>query len=703
MRLKVFTTVVLAAIGIFNGQETLAQTSTPEQEYSRYLTAAQKTPASSSGEQVGLRDGSLSFSQTDVELPGIGPTIRIIRAFRPGNGISGRDTSGNGMGAWELVLPRLKTLTTIKANAYTQDSPHGWQTGNATDARCSEFGSPGTITRVKNPDPIEAESWWGGYQLVNDFGDEETVLSGGVGTTHPGTIARTKSNWVINCLSSTSNGEPGEAFLATAPDGTRYWLDYLVYRFARSAGGVARYNASMLVTRVQDRFGNWVTYHYTAGALDVIDASDGRHVTLANAGAKIASITVTAASGNRTWQYQYDANNALTSVVLPDGSSWQFALDSLAQAYSPALASWGNCLGPVQNDGLTGTSITGSVTAPSGATTTYSMRLLHIGRSYVPQSCVAPLGGGALYALIPKDSWSYAITAKTVSGFGLPAATWTYNYSSGNSSWSSDCSSGCASTVWTDVTDPGGTRNRNIYSNKYDGSENLLLRTETYAAQSGTLIRATDISYAISPHDETNSPYPWRALGVDTMLLRNNTDSTERWAPVLSTTTTQDGVSFNSAVNSYDSFARPLSVHRWSSLGYSRNDATEYYDHLALWVLSQTKRHYNVESGLVDVRYEYDPNTALALQSYAFEKLKATMTYYVDGTLATSKDGNNNTTTFSNWKRGIPRNIQFADGTGVSAVVDDNGWITAVTDENGFATGYGYDAMGRVSAITYPN
>ncbi|MGG6462359.1 RHS repeat protein, partial [Solilutibacter silvestris] len=162
-------------------------------------------------------------------------------------------------------------------------------------------------------------------------------------------------------------------------------------------------------------------------------------------------------------------------------------------------------------------------------------------------------------------------------------------------------------------------------------------------------------------------------------------------------------MTFSSAVNSYDTYARPVSVHKWSSLGYSRNDVTDYYDDTTHWVLGQTKRHYNVESGLVDVRNEYDANTALVLQTYAFEKLKSTMTYYADGTLQTSKDGNNNTTTFSNWYRGIPKNIQFADGTGVSATVDDNGWIRSVTDENGYVTGYGYDAMGRVSGIAYPN
>ncbi|PNS09858.1 RHS Repeat-containing protein [Lysobacter silvestris] len=162
-------------------------------------------------------------------------------------------------------------------------------------------------------------------------------------------------------------------------------------------------------------------------------------------------------------------------------------------------------------------------------------------------------------------------------------------------------------------------------------------------------------------------------------------------------------MTFSNAVNSYDAYARSLSVHRWSSLGYSKTDNTDYYDSIPHWVLGQIKRHYNADTNIIDVRNEYDPYTDLPVQTYAFEKLKATMTYNVDGTLATSKDGNNNTTNYSNWMRGIPQTIQFADGTSVSASVDGNGWIRSVTDENGYVTGYGYDAMGRVSGITYPN
>src|SRR5690606_25023451 len=43
----------------------------------------------------------------------------------------------------------------------------------------------------------------------------------------------------------------------------------------------------------------------------------------------------------------------------------------------------------------------------------------------------------------------------------------------------------------------------------------------------------------------------------------------------------------------------------------------------------------------------------------SFGKLKATLTYWADGTIKTVKDGNNNVSTMSNWKRGTPQLVQF--------------------------------------------
>lgn len=150
----------------------------------------------------------------------------------------------------------------------------------------------------------------------------------------------------------------------------------------------------------------------------------------------------------------------------------------------------------------------------------------------------------------------------------------------------------------------------------------------------------------------------------------------------------------------------------------SKTETITYSDNTSIWVLGQAATVTCTVSvpastacdGDVVSATTYDPTYALPLTTSSFGKLQSTMTYDTTstvasgqrGTLKTVKDGLNQTTTLSSWKRGVPQSIQFADVTSQSAVVDDNGWITSVTDENGYTTGYGYDAMGRLASITYP-
>ena len=139
-----------------------------------------------------------------------------------------------------------------------------------------------------------------------------------------------------------------------------------------------------------------------------------------------------------------------------------------------------------------------------------------------------------------------------------------------------------------------------------------------------------------------------------------------------------------------------------------RTETIEYQNDPSKWVMGQIKRRINVNTGLVESQTDYWPETALPQRTWRFGKPQQYFTYNADSTLATVTDGNNHTTTLSDWHRGIPRNIRFPPtpeapaGSTQSAAVNDNGWITSTTDENGFSTSYGYDAMGRLASIVYP-
>jgi RHS repeat-associated protein len=169
------------------------------------------------------------------------------------------------------------------------------------------------------------------------------------------------------------------------------------------------------------------------------------------------------------------------------------------------------------------------------------------------------------------------------------------------------------------------------------------------------------------------------------------------------TTVTPD--SFTRRITAFDAFVRPLTEVKSSSLGFSKTETTTYHDNLQHWVVGQVATR--AVEGIQTARTDYWPH-ALPQRTYAFGKPQHFLTYHADGSLASITDGNNNTINLSSWKRGIPQLITHPatpdqpNGATESASVDDNGWITSVVDENGYATGYGYDAMGRISAVVYP-
>jgi RHS repeat-associated protein len=155
---------------------------------------------------------------------------------------------------------------------------------------------------------------------------------------------------------------------------------------------------------------------------------------------------------------------------------------------------------------------------------------------------------------------------------------------------------------------------------------------------------------------------------------------------------------------------------------YEKTEQIVYENNKTAWVIGQVKSVICAAAiptsaacnGDVVAETSYDAATALPLQTKAFGKIQQTLTYNLttgtqDGTLATVKDGNNNITTLSNWKRGIPQTITHPATTdqptpvSESAVVNNDGTIASVTDETQSKTCYGYDAMGRINLITYPS
>lgn len=132
---------------------------------------------------------------------------------------------------------------------------------------------------------------------------------------------------------------------------------------------------------------------------------------------------------------------------------------------------------------------------------------------------------------------------------------------------------------------------------------------------------------------------------------------------------------------------------------YSRVKVVQYHDDTTSWVIGQVAGQST--DGVMVAETGYDAQ-ARPNVFRSFGRTLQTVGYASDGTVSSTTDGSGNITLYGDWKRGVPRSVQYADGTSGSAAVDDSGWIRSITDENGFSTQYDYDPMGRRSRTDYP-
>ena len=682
----------------------------PWEEYDKVIQARGAVTAHGPeifGDQVDLYSGALSFSVTDISVPG---NSRLPVALTRTMTVSNRRLYPNDgpLADWDLDLPH---LSGVYAPTWPSD-------------RCSSTRNPGTA--FSGSTAYGVDEYWHGVQAHMPGGGE--MLAANQSAPKPSTGGpypwMTSALTYFSCLPSINNGA-GEGFLAITADGTRYWFNHMAQYYEPQLASpitvtpspypLTRKRNVLYATRVEDRFGNWVTYSYSNSAtatarLNSIQASDGRAISLTyNAQGSVA----TASNGSQTWTYQYaypSTGGTLTAVVLPDTSRWSLDLAALSNA-------------EIQFDGdqprscevpamvLPAGPIVGSVTHPSGAVGEFEVQHRRLGRSNVPMFCANweyPINNRLNdIAIVPRDMDVLAMERKSVSGPGLVPGTWQYEFmaartwapGTGPNCQTEDClepvcvSDACAGSSTATITGPNGQWKRYSFGNSYRYNEGKLLKVEQGTGESA-ILRTETMAYELA---QSGQPF---ATPIGTSLQGRGAGFTSEYLrPQRGKTISQDGATFNSAVNAFDVFARPTSVTRFSSLGHTRAEVTTYHDNLSEWVLGQMASL--TIGGVQTSRTDYNAN-ALPYRTYTFGKWQQGLTYHADGALATVSDGNGNVTTLGSWYRGIPRSITYADTTTQSAVVTPLGWITSTTDQNGFATNYSYDALGRLASIVYP-
>jgi hypothetical protein len=232
----------------------------------------------------------------------------------------------------------------------------------------------------------------------------------------------------------------------------------------------------MYVSRIEDRFGNWVNYEDTQ-----ITSSDGRTITFQAGGAG----TIVQANG-RQWIVSGSANpaTATTTITNPDGSIWSFARSS---SLAPTFSGYANsCSAENQIPSSYSGQMTVVVTTESGATGTFLFQPRRFGFSDVWFQCDYALSGhkeGQNYSNIMHFHDNIALVSRTVAGPGLTAYVHTIDYGPVNSCYGTGpvpappdpCTANSPATRTTTITNPDGSLRTLTFGNKFFVNAGLLL------------------------------------------------------------------------------------------------------------------------------------------------------------------------------------------------------------------------------------
>jgi RHS repeat-associated protein len=691
------------------------------------------------GEKINPYDGTTRFEAVDLSLPGNNKlAVEFRRAYEvtPTLYFSARDMP---IGDWDIDIPHLYG---------TYRYGDKWPVATATHRdRCSSHQRPPLVRSDNNATGVyfgPNEYWHGNF--LHMPGEADELMLAWDAATNPNAPSSgtnswtTKNGWFFQCLPD-SETALGEGFLAIAPDGTKYYFDkwmsrrknariskvtpYVMFPEAADAAyplemngftfpngsfypDLGRWEFWLAPSKVVDVHGNSVTYAYefinNSWKVKNVSSSDGRTISITHDTS--TGLVKSATDGTRTLNYTYGTNNTLTKVAFPNGSAWNISFGNLSTLYVGTTPPPATCEASATPP-LGGTP-TGWIQSPSGARGDFVFAMVKHGRSYVPKDCRIDYAYGGTPVATNRYGYltdSLGITSKTLAGPGVASGTWTYTYGAPNNSWAENCSAqSCVGTKTTSVKDPAGRVTLHTFGNQFGRNVGLLL-ADQLTGQDGVGYRTEANTY----YDPTNpGSITLRRFGV-ALVRRDDAAQHEYPRPLAEQTQTIDGVSFSRKVTAYDAFYNPTSVQEYNSRGYSRTRSYQYLNSTNPWLLSKLLVETDAETGKEIARNTYDPAKGLLTSATAFGILQATLTYNaVDGTLATVTDGRNNTTTLSNWKRGVPQSIKHPAtaeapaGAIESAVVNNLGALDSVTDELLSTTNYGHDVMGRVNRITYP-
>ncbi|MCG7534775.1 RHS repeat-associated core domain-containing protein [Pseudoalteromonas sp. OOF1S-7] len=654
----------------------------------------------STGENISLNDGSLSFYVMDINIPG-NSTLPVQFGRRAGN----------------IMFHARSRIGGLKRLGWYLDVP--MVAGVVDD---------GDIPPIKRG-PTRFNGWTGLSILVPGEAQKplKWVESGNLDEQY-GYEYTTDDHWVLK----KHVNEGVVTFTAKSPRGHKYYFDYQVHDPDDRGRGV------IAATRIEDRFGNSVTYNYSGkemlAQVDKIEASDGRKIelTYTKNESNTTAILTSAETNGRKWVYAATADDDL-KVTLPDLTYWQY---SNIPARSVEREQKGAC--------MVAKPYVASVRNPNGTTIKYNINGIVNGR-VIPNSMVAnnvyeaafvanscgkkPTqvlnDGSATYQTtatwLSLSTTSDAVVKKSILRGEQKLHEWVYDYDEDFGAFRTVNS--LSLTKKRSILRPDGSVEIFNFYRTTDFREGLLASHEVKNSASSSPVRRTvahykkgkKISYPINSYNSWTRhdvEHGHEKIKYKTVVYESGDSYTKEFR-----------YHDNPALSNY-SFGLHYETVEYNSFNdILKSTKFKRFNDLVNWNLNQEESMsissdgsaFNQVSSVVYKEFSNANNQLLPHKIYHYSQHQKTFSYHNDGNLkrvefnlARIKGSGNRYIEYSGYKRGNPQITKVASryGTGEissSKTIDNNGWLTKEIDLNGIEKHFRYDKVGRLIAIDLTN
>ena len=719
---------------------------------SRMKVNEQITPETTGlfGERVDLNTGSISFQTVDVSLIGNSNLpVEIRRSYRGSRNNRGNNSS---FGDWALDIPSITTTTLEYRPGRLSHRP-----------KCAGELSPSFVnTGFATVGPVQ---YWSGDSLDIPGVANQRLLQG-----QRGTSGRYADNWKVSCIAGNVHG-----FIARSPEGITYTFDVETL-IPASLIAVAQetsvlnpdydyvellrtYTLNVQVSRIEDRFGNWVNYNYAPSSvpagtsndllgyfnkLTSIESSDGRLITIQYEPGASTERVRSVQTDDRTWTYtyreEYDARerfykDVLEAVTRPDGKAWEFNLAfDLFGGFTSGSGGMGDCRAPADF------SVTSTVRHPEGALFRLTQKPTRFGRVGVPLHHMED------FHPVDRCFVNMAITKKELE-FNQEVLAWNYSYSQNAGSPKQtqqttpppEALTGLPASVTqgltlmnlrsTSVNAPDGSRTVHVFDRRFNELEGQEILTLHYDINGSTLLQSKHFTFLTqskpgSARLVSCKPDQYPVIGVETEECHHRFENQAQHEYHIYrgevTTRVHSGstqTSFSAQYSNYNAYGQPRLIREQGPEG-EKFTRQGYQHDTDLWVLNQpTTTEVSSTNGnwtLASETKYYPPSHAYSLQphqSWRFGELQSTnSSYHADGNVRRQTfNAANRYIEFNQYVRGIPTQIIVPDRYNASntqtaqQVVNQRGEVTAITNFNGHTTQYAYDVMGRPTSIIPPS